>query len=399
MAEFNYRAVDAQGTVTSGTIAADSEAMLDARLGEFGLWVIESTQVQDRRRAHNRASVSRRELTDFCAAMTSLLGAGVALAEALETMVDETENLGFKAVLSDVAHRVKAGNSLVESMTAYPKVFPAQMRNILEAGEFSGNLTNVFADLAKHFGWVDQLIGQVRQASIYPAAVLGAVIAFVVLLFTFVVPRFAKVLADMDAPLPLATRLVLETGNVIQTAWWAIVLIPFGILILTAALGKTSAGRLLLDAAKLKLPVFGKLQLLIVLSRLTHNLSLLARSGVPLLQAVQLCRGLVGNEVVARALDDAQRAISEGEQLSDVIRRHPIFPPLLLRMVVVGEQTGRIDATLDHLSHRYEEELPRTVKQVFGIMEPVMIIALVGIVGFVALSLFLPLLNLMDLMG
>ena len=141
------------------------------------------------------------------------------------------------------------------------------------------------------------------------------------------------------------------------------------------------------------------LQLLIVLSRMSHNLALLARSGVPLLNAVGLCRELVGNEVVARALEEAERAITEGEQLSDVIRRHPVFPPLLLRMVVVGEQTGRMDETLEHLSRRYEEELPRTVKQVFGVMEPVLIIILVGVVGFVALSLFLPLLSLMDHMG
>jgi len=399
MAEFNYRAVDAQGGVTSGTMSVDSEATLDARLSELGLWVIESRPVQDRRRVRKGASISRRELADFCAAMTSLLGAGVALAEALETMVEETANPNFKSTLSDVTHRIIAGNGLVESMAAYPKVFPAQMRNILEAGEFSGNLTGVFADLAKHYEWIDQLVGQAKQATIYPTAVLGAVIAFVMLLFTFVVPRFAKVMEDLDVSLPLATRLVLETGNFVQTAWWALLLVPLGALLFLMAVRRSSAGRLLVDAAKLKLPIFGKLQLLIVLSRMSHNLALLARSGVPLLNAVGLCRELVGNEVVARALEEAERAITEGEQLSDVIRRHPVFPPLLLRMVVVGEQTGRMDETLEHLSRRYEEELPRTVKQVFGVMEPVLIIILVGVVGFVALSLFLPLLSLMDHMG
>jgi type IV pilus assembly protein PilC len=267
---------------------------------------------------------------------------------------------------------------------------------VIRAGETSSKLPESFADLRNYLEWLDQIIADVRQASLYPAIVFSVVSLFVLLLFTFVIPRFAELLHSVNVPLPLLTTVIFGVSAFVRLTWWIwFPLLLFGTIGVAVGRRVSPGFAFATDQLKLALPVFGELNRMLAISRFTHNLALLYRAGITILNSLSLCQGVVGNKVVERAIARVVEDVKGGAIVSEALRRHPVFPALLLRMTVMGETTGNLDAALENVSSYYNDVIPRRIKKMFTILEPALMLFLIILVGCVALAIYLPILSLM----
>ncbi len=407
MPVYHYKAVDQSGRSRSGTMPAPDEAVLGQKLLEAGLWLAEAG-VQRRAPARRDATAAvrgyklrgksgRRELIDFSTLMTYQIRAGITLVRGIEAAAQDCKNPGFKAVLVDMGRSIESGLQFHEALAQYPGVFSQHFLSLIKAGELSSNLPEAFDDLREYLEWCERINNDVKQASLYPAIVLAVIGAFAVFLFTFIVPKFAALLSSMKVQQPFLTQVVFGLGDFAKGTWW--LTIPLLVLLgLTVTFGRRVSRRIAraMDALKLKLPIFGELNLMLAISRFSHNLAILYRSGLPILQALQLCRqGLIGNILVEEAVGAVEEEVKVGSSISEAMHRHPIFPALILRMVAMGEASGNLDKALQNVSDYYNDVIPRRIKNIFTVMEPMLMLLLIFIVGCVALAIYLPIIALM----
>ena len=398
MVNFHYRAIDAQGKPAEGEMMAGDLSQLEHRLQDMGLWLVRALEAKPKTSARSGklGKVKPRDLLEFSTHMFTLLDAGIPLSQAVKNLSEESPNLLLRATLQKIFQQVEAGSPLHAAMNQYPSIFPPQVTNLVQAGEESDTLADTFKELERYLDWADQIRGDIRQATIYPSIVIIAVTGLLILLFTFVIPRFIPVLHDLNVPLPLVTILVIGISEFMVNNWhvWMPVLLmtPLAWWIGRKYMPGFSSWR---DRFVLELPILGELLQMLTLSKFVQNFAVLYRAGIPVLHCLQLCRGLVGNQVVANALQDMQRSIAEGATIHDSLRRHPIFPPMMIQMISVGEMTGSLPKTLTNVANYYNREIPRRVKKIFAILEPVITLGLIGIVGIVALALFMPMMSLM----
>lgn len=399
MPEYAYHAVDKMGRASDGTMVADDEHLLERRLREIGYWLID-VKVQSARKQGGSHKVPRRELIDFFNGMTSLQIAGIPVADAIAAMAEEIEQPSLKYILNDVGMNVQAGNDLSSSFRKFPKVFSEQVCNLIQAGEHGGNLVATFKDLSEHLEWVDRIVSDVKQASVYPLMILSAVAGLIALMFVFVVPQFAKILSELDIELPALTRGVIAIGEFSQSYWWAILAALAACIFALRRIRKINPSlSMRIDRFKLSMPVFGNIQRLLVQSQFVHNLALMLKAGVPIVDALKLSRGLTNNLVMDTAIEHAEAAVQRGDRISDALRAHNVVSSLTLRMIVVGEDSGRLDTTLQQVADRFDEEIPRQIKRVFALLEPMITLVLVAIVGLIAASIFLPMFALISGLG
>jgi len=399
MAEFSYRAVDIRGKAVSGVMNVMNENALEDVLRESGYWLVKAQKkkLEKQQDTRRRIRIKRRDLIDMAMGIAPMLTAGVPLVESLDEIARESRNPDIRWVLEDMGRNIRAGGNLHETMDAHPGAFPAYMRYLVRAGEQSGKLSESFVELRRYLEWVDRLAGQIKQASIYPLVALLAVGLFVMLLFSFVVPRFAALLAGLDIPLPLPTRIVVAVGGFMSHWWWVVLIIPLGVWAgVHLARKRSPLFARAVDHAKLSIPLFGEINRMLALSRFAHHFAVLYRAGIPLLDIMHITQKLVGNEAIADSLNAARLEVSEGSTLSEAMRKHDVFSPMLLRMVAVGDSTGSMDSAMTNVSDFYDEEIPRRINRLFAVIEPAIIITLVSIVGGVALALFLPMMSLMS---
>ena len=401
MLNFSYNSVDERGRSVAGQMTARDEGVLEERLKAMGLWLVEAKVAN--RGAKKRSfqlsfggSITRRDLIDFFTLMNFQLRSGVAMIQALEIAASDCPNVRFKEAISELKRCVETGEALADAMCRNPKVFPPSITSLIRSAESSGRVPEAFQELTKYLEWQEQIMADVRQATLYPAIVLCVVAIFVLILFTFVVPKFIKLLTMAKVGLPLITQVVFSLSDIAKATWWIWILVFLGTPFLFQ-LAKTHSPRFAawFDRARMKVPVFGELIHMLVISRFAHNLAVLYRSGISLINSLNLCRDLVGSIMVSEALVDTVQRVEAGEPLSEALRRHAVFPPLLIRMVAMGERSGTLDGALENVSTYYDGIIPRRIKKVFGLMEPFLIITLVGIVGTVAMAIFLPIINLL----
>lgn len=407
MPVYRYHATDERGRAVNGTMPAQDETSLEEKLESAGFWLIDAkmeraSDVTGKKAGKETAGPmlwgkkKRRALIEFCTTMSFQSRVGIPLVQALEVASEDCETAGFRGVLEGLQHHIESGDLFYEALEKYPRIFSPHFISVIRAGEMSSKLPETFEDLCKYLEWVDQIIADVRQASLYPAIVSLVILVFVLFLFTFIIPQFATLLAGLKIPLPLITQIIFGLSDFVKKFWWAWVLL---LLFLTVGipLGKrySRAFARWLDEIKLKLPIFGELNLMLAISRFTHNFAILYRSGIHILQSLELCKALVGNAVVEEAVGGVLADVKTGSTISEAMRKHPIFPIMLLRMVVMGETTGSLDTALENVADYYNQVIPRRIKKVFTIMEPMLMLLLIGIVGAVALSIYLPLLALM----
>jgi len=404
MATLAYTAIRADGKIVTGRGEAVSEEALGNQLAKERLELVEAKEVgrtnltKNLRRTTGKEKAPRRDVADFFFQMGTLLKAGVPILQTLELVGDGMRPGNLQTVVRNLAVQIQGGTNLQEAMAQFPGVFPDVVICLIRVADKTGSLPQVCEELRAYLNWLDRMAGEIKQATTYPIVLLVTVAIFIVGMFTFVVPSFAKVLKDMKIPLPALTKFVLGAsdffvGNIIPI----VCTILFLVVLLHEVPRRFPAVAVWLDGMKLKIPVFGPLNLMICISRFGQNLATMYRSGMLILESLSLSRDLIGNRKLAAALTRVHDGVASGRKIAETMRETDMFPPLVLQMVQTGENTGQLAESLQNVTDYYNDVIPRAIKRVFGILQPLITFMLIGIVALVALSIILPLTQMMKI--
>ena len=409
MALYQYKASDEQGKTIKGTLEAEDEDELEVQLENRRLYLI-SSKITNKKGPSSgagtapaggkrlvRAKVKRAELISFTVHLATVIGAGVPLLQGLEDMIGETENPRFSRVIRNLRQSIEDGSSISDAFAQYPEVFSELYIAVLRSGEATGRIDEVLKEIVAFLEWQEELMGTIKQATTYPVTVLCAVLGLIGIMFAFVLPRFLGVFDTFDIELPLPTRIVIALSGFFQNFWWLLVAGGIAAYIGLRAANKTPQGRLMIDKAKLGIPVFGDLVRKIALSRFAHYLAALFGAGVNILNALEVVERVVGNAVLAEVVHKARLQVSTGHTVAGALRESKEFPPMVVRMVTIGETTGNLEETLSKVSQYYDREVPVTVKRLMTTLEGAIIVFLGVVVLFVVLSIILPMLSLQQI--
>lgn len=399
MPRFNYRARNLAGQSVHGAMLADDEEQLAMTLRGMELYLVSARPERAWNAIYLTRPVKVRELITFTVHMATSIGAGIPILQALEDSEEQTTNKRMQRAIREIADDLSGGSSLSDALSRHRAIFSDVYVSMARAGEASGTLDKVLQRLVEFLEWQDALASEIRRASIYPATVFLAVLGLIGVLLGFVFPRILPVIHSLKVPLPFITRAVIAAGDVVRFGWFWILLGMAGLFVLVRVLGANEGGRLIIDAIKLRLPVIGGLVEKVCLSRFAHHLGLLLRTGVDITQSLSITAHVVGNAVIAQAVSEAREKVIQGGSLWRSLQETGAFPPLVVRMVFVGESTGTVDSTLEKVTEFYDREIPATVKKVFAVLEPLIIVILAALVLTVALAIFIPLYDALGKVG
>ena len=403
MPEYKYRGVNRRGASITGTLAAQNISDLEAKLEESGGVLLEILPQEGKVTAKAGISIFKptvkpQELIEFFSTIQTLLNAGVPMLKSLESIRDDVENPFFCTTLDDVIHSVQAGDAFCDALSAHPRVFSEYMLGMVRAGEHGGRLPETFQELVRYLEWQAALKANIKQATIYPVSILCALTAFIGILFTFVVPTFTKLLIDLKIPLPFPTRVVMFLSDFMVSAWWIlIILIVSGVIGFKYARRNSDKFAFGIDNIKMKIALFGEINRMIIMSRFAQNFAVLFRSGLPIIENLKLCQKLVGNRVMERALETAQDDVSGGMHLNESLRKYELFSSKEMLMITVGETSGSLGESFANIATYYNDEIPKKIKRLFSIMEPLVTLTLISVVGFTALAVVLPMVSMFDM--
>ena len=321
------------------------------------------------------------------------------LLRALRTISDQLDPGPLREVFASVASDVESGVKFSEALSSHPRWFPPFYVNMVRAGEIGGLLDEILKRLAELLEKQARLRDRVKSALMYPAFVMVAAVGILVVLMAFVVPTFLGMFTELGSALPLPTRILVVACNVIRAWWWVVLLVLFGLGVGVKLFLQTPAGRRLMDQGTLYAPVFGSLVERLLISRFARTLGTLIASGVPILSALETVRATVTNVVIDDALRDVEQSLKVGESLARPMELSGVFPPLVTRMVALGEETGQLDRMLMQVADSYEEEVEVQLAGLTQLLEPMLIVFVGGIVGFIVIAMFLPLMSLTKLLG
>jgi type IV pilus assembly protein PilC len=394
MAHFQYQATSLDGQTRQGLMEANDEGELYRRLREADLFLLRARPARAKR-IDRSVRLNRKERLEISHHLATVLVAGIGILTALEDLANHVASR-HRQMVATLADRVRGGDDLSAAMSLFPDAFPETFVRVIEAGEATGSLAERFQDLVADLEWQVELRRLVRKATVYPITVVVALVGLVALILTVVVPQFASVFEQVGVELPLPTRVVMVTSRFV--AGHATIL-GGGVATLVVGvwmLRRFSRGRYLLDRLLLSLPVLGGLRAKLAVAMAAHLLGLLYRAGVGLLKALQITSGVVASPVYQSALRRAGERVREGATLSEALGSSGCFPSLFLRMVQVGESTGDLDTTLARVNRYFRAEVPRTVEMSLAVLQPTLLAILGAVVGGVALSVFLPMYRMMD---
>ncbi|MBI4354116.1 MAG: type II secretion system F family protein [Candidatus Omnitrophica bacterium] len=343
--------------------------------------------------------VSRTQLVVCTRQLATLVKAGMPLLRSLRTVSDQLEPGALRQVFTLVAGDVEGGIKLSEALARHPHVFPPFYINMVRAGEVGGLLEEILKRLAEVMEKQQRLRDRVKGALMYPAFVMFAAVSILIILMAFVVPTFMGMFTELGSALPLPTRILIVMCNTVRHWWWLVAIAAAGGVALLQALIKTPGGKRLVDRLLLHLPLFGNLIHKLLIARFARTFGTLLTSGVPILNALETVRMTVSNAILDEALQDVERSLRAGESLARPIEVSGAFPPLVSRMVALGEETGQLDRMLVQLADNYEEEVEVMLGGLTQLLEPLLIVGVGGIVGFIVIAMFLPLLSLTKILG
>lgn len=390
MALFAYRAVDADGRISSGSLDAVNAIDLELRLKRLGLDLVTFESVKRSTAARSR-NVTRTELITFCFHLSQLLKAGVNIIEALTDLRDTVENPGFRQVMASLIEDIEGGLKLSEAMGNHSYCFDNVFVALVRAGEQSGNLTEVLDELSDNLKWQDEMAAQAKKAMIYPAIVLVVIVAVIFVLMTLLVPQLAVTFKQLVPKLPRETEVLIFLSDIFVKWWYLILGIPAAAGVLVAFLARTNERvQRALDEAGLRMPVLGAIRQKIILARFSTYFAMLYRSGISVLECIHICEKIVGNRVMEEGLQRVGRSISEGQGISQAFFATKLFPPLVLRMLRVGESTGALDAALLNVSYFYNRQVRDGIAKMQQLLGPATTIVLGVLIVAILYSIFLP---------
>lgn len=400
MPSFKYKARNAEGKAVDGILEAENEKDLAKKLSELNIVLVDAGPVKSYEiPTFHFGKIKRREVILFTNHLATSVEAGVSVVQAIADYAEETENQRFKKIIQDVELQVMAGTSLSEALGKHPEAFSELYVSIVATGEATGKLDFVLNDLVRFLEWQEELVGQVRQASIYPAFLVSMIIGLVVIMMTVTLPKFIPVLKSFNVQLPTPTRILIDVSEFFQDYWFLVLGAVILFVVIYRVTYMTPGGKYFWDNVKLKLPLFGKLNQKIVLSKFSHYFSMLYSSGIGIIESFNIIQRVVGNEVVRASIMRCRDSVEQGGSIYDSLKNEKIFPPLVLRMIQVGESTGKLDTSLQKVSQYYDKEVPSAIKKMFAVFEPMLIIIMGGVVLFMALAIFLPIYKLTSSLG
>jgi general secretion pathway protein F len=408
MPVFEYRALSAAGKPVTGLREADSPRTLRSVLRREGVYLTQVLGEKAQKQAASREVNVKRWITsriraqDLAVAtrqLAVLVHAGIPLVESMTALVDQVDHERLKRVLGDVKQRVNEGAALADAMAAHPRVFSTLYVNMIRAGEHSGALEVVLKRLAEFTESQARLRSKILATMVYPIAMvcIGSVVMGI--LFTVVIPKITRILAETNAVLPWYTHVTIGVSSFIAAYWWAI-LAAAALAIWGFVRWKASpAGRERWDRFRLRAPVFGPVSRNIAVGRFARTLSTLLRSGVPLLTALDIVKNVMGNTRLAQVIDEARDAIREGESIAAPLKRSGEFPPLVHHMVAVGERSGALEEMLGTVADTYESQVEASISALTSLLEPLMIVTMGVVVAFIVFSVLMPILQINNLAG
>jgi general secretion pathway protein F len=402
MPVFEYTGTDRAGNSLRATVEAESAKSARSKVKKNGVLLLSMTEKGTEQKKSFNFSLSGRSVNMALLSMTtrqfaSLIKANIPLVEALNALVDQTDDLTLKGVLSDVRQQVNEGTSLKNALATHPKVFPAIFVNMVESGEASGTLPLVLLRLADFMEYQVRLRGKVASAMAYPLLMLTMGGGIMLLLFTFVIPKIASIFSSMNKALPWYTEMIMNMSNFI-VGYWPVLLIALFLLFFGFRRRiATPSGKAWLDRTILKLPIFGPLARMVAVSRFASTLSTLLTGGVPIVNAFSIVRAVVNSAPISDAIAKAQENITEGQSIAEPLRRSGEFPQLLIHMISIGERTGELPQMLEMVAQNYEEQVNTKVTRLTTLLEPLMIVVMGVIVGIIVLAIFMPLLQLQQI--
>lgn len=402
---FAYRVRDGAGAILRGTLEADSVPLVVARLRELGYTPLSV----DRRAAANLQTnvkipwlgsrIKAEALATFTRQFATMIESGLTLIRAVTVLADQTESEKLGEVLRAVRQDIEQGSSLSVALARHPRAFPRIYVAMVRAGEIGGGLDGVLVRLADTLEKQVALNRKIKSAMAYPVGVLCLVVLILCAMLVFIVPQFKSMYSSLGGTLPLPTRLLISISNA------AAYLIPLGLLavgVVTFMIRRwirTPAGRNVWDSLKLRVPLFGKLVHQTALARMGRTMSSLTRSGVPLLETLEVTKETCGNAVLATALSDVQDGVRTGSGIAQRLQNHPIVPPMVTQMVSVGEESGAVDTMLEKVAAFYESRVEAMVNTLTSLLEPFLVVILGGVVGSMVVCLYLPMFNILNTPG
>src|SRR5213592_4653062 len=395
---YAYKVRDRRGNLVSGTLVADNEALVLQRLREQGLTPLE---VGKQNRGLNieltPKKVKLKELSVFSRQFATMVNSGLPILRALSILADQASNPELAKTLSACRVDIEQGSSLSNALQKHPKVFNDLYVSMVKSGETGGSLDTVLLRLADMIENEVKLRGKIKSAMTYPIAVVALVSLILSGMLLFVVPQFKSIYSQLGGSLPLPTRVLLMVSDVFKKYWYVVIIAVFGGRFFLRRWKATPAGREAVDAFKLRVPVFGSLFHKTALARFAGTLSMLLRSGVPILQALDIVSDTVNNRVISKAVDDVQSSVREGESMAKPLAKHKVFPPMVVQMLAVGEETGQVDTMLEKVSTFYNQEVEASVDSLTSLIEPLLIAVVGGAVGMAVIALYMPMFNIIKL--
>ncbi len=405
MPVFDYSGLTPTGEAKTGIIDADSPREARIKLRQQNVMVIQMTErARTVRRDKGKKKVldfSRRargrgEVPMYTRQLATLLKAGIPLAQAVSALIEQCSIPDLEAAFRDVREKLTQGLSFAEALAYHPEYFSDLFVNMVKAGEASGSLDQVLDRLADYLQRQAQIRNRINAALAYPLIMIMVGIVIVIILMSFVVPKVLAVVERTKQAIPLPTRILQTMADFLGSNWWFFAMALLGLMIGHRFGMRSAEYRYRVDAFKLKLPVLGDLFRKSAVSRFAVAMSTLLKSGVPVLEALRITKDIVNNQVLARVLDNVQKRIVEGTDIASPLKRSGVFPPVVGYMIAVGEQSGQLDQMLDQVASAYDEEVEVQTQKVTSLLEPLIIVAMAAVVGFIVISVMLPILKISD---
>ncbi len=400
MPVYNYTFRDAMGGLQKGTADAESEEFLRGKFRDQGLEIIELTMIKAKSpKTKQYGKIKLANLSVFCRQFSTMVDAGVSLVRCLDVLSTQTQDPRLKKVLIDLSTRVEGGESLSRAMQRHPKSFSSLFIGLIKAGEVGGVLEESLQRLSQFLEADVALRRKVKSALTYPVLVMVMSAGITFFLVYWFVPQWAAILTDLGLKaddLPAPTQFLIDISNILLHKGWIILLSTAIIMIAHRLFVSTRFGRRVMDRIKLKVPVFGKLHHKICLARFSRTMGTLLTSGVPILQAMETVAGTIGNTIMSDSILEARARIREGDRIGDPLEASKLFPPMVVHMIGVGEESGSLDFMLQKIADFYEAEVEAALASLTAALEPIMIVSLGFIVGFIVISMFLPLVKVIS---
>jgi type IV pilus assembly protein PilC len=388
---YTYKAIDAAGKSVVGRTDAVNPFDLEQRLSRMGLDLVYGAPSSQASRLIGGARVSRQDLINFCFHLEQLASAGVPVVEGLVDLRESVDNPRFREVVSGLVESIEGGKNLSQALAEFPEVFSKVFVSLVRSGEQTGRLSEVLKSLTESLKWEDELAAQTKKLIMYPAFVGSIVLLVTFFLMIFLVPQMTSFIRNMGQDIPLQTRILIVVSNFCVNYWWAVLAFPF-----VAWFGVKYAARTnpavayALDRYKISMPLIGPIMKRIVLSRFASSFAMMYSSGITVLDAIRSCEEIVGNRPVEQALRGAGQQIAEGKNLTVAFQDAGLFPPLVIRMLRIGENTGGLDTALLNVSYFYNREVREAIGRMQALIEPLLTVVLGAILGWVMLAVLGP---------